>query len=99
MKGIVYDFDESDVVIRNGSFLTDTIDNQNVALIAISQVCRIVNPKFGAQITARLTNRRRVYFPSVLADAAQQAKKDGARNVSLDIDEDNQLLFSGVYGN
>lgn len=97
MIGIVYDFDDGDVVIRNGSFLTDTIDNQNVALIAVSQVCRLLEPQIGAQITARVTNRKTVSVPAVLADAVQQAKKDGARNVSIELDENNQLLFRGTY--
>lgn len=97
MIGIVYDFDDGDVVIRDGSFLTNTIDNQNVALIAVSQVCRLLEPQIGAQITARITNRKTVSVPAVLADAVQQAKKDGARNVSIEIDESNQLLFRGTY--
>lgn len=97
MIGIVYDFDDEDVVIRDGSFLTDTVDNQNVALIAISQVCRLLEPQIGAQTTARITNRRTVEIPAVLADAVRQAKEDGARNVSVELDDNNQLLFRGVY--
>ena len=42
MIGIKYDFDVGDVVIGNsGQFETATIDNQCVALISLSQVCRL----------------------------------------------------------
>lgn len=97
MEGLIFDFDEGDLVIAGEAFAHGNIDNQNVALIAISQVCRVTEPQVGAQITARLTNRKTVSTAAVLADAVAQAKADGARNVSIELDEDNQLIFQGTY--
>ena len=70
MRGIVYDFNVGDVVIsESGPFVKGTIDNQNVALIAVSQVCRITKPEIGAQIGARIVNRRTSEIAGVLANA------------------------------
>lgn len=97
MKGIVYDFNVGDVVIsKDGPFVKGTIDNQNVALIAVSQVCRITKPEIGAQIGARIINRRAGEVAGVLADAKKQAQKDGATDVSIEL-IDEQLLFTGRY--
>lgn len=97
MKGIVYDFNVGDVVIsEDGPFVKSTIDNQNVALIAVSQVCRITKPEIGAQIGARIINRRAGEVAGVLADAKKQAQKDGATDVSIEL-IDEQLLFTGRY--
>ena len=97
MKGIVYDFNVGDVVIsEDGPFVKGPIDNQNVALIAVSQVCRITKPEIGAQIGARIINRRAGEVAGVLADAKKQAQKDGATDVSIEL-IDEQLLFTGRY--
>lgn len=97
MKGIVYDFSVGDVVIsEDGPFVKGTIDNQNVALIAVSQVCRITKPEIGAQIGARIVNRRTSEIAGVLADAKKQAQNDGATNVVIEM-TDEQLLFTGRY--
>lgn len=97
MKGIVYDFNVGDVVIsEDGPFVKGTIDNQNVALIAVSQVCRITKPEIGVQIGARIINRRAGEVAGVLADAKKQAQKDGATDVSIELIEE-QLLFTGRY--
>ena len=93
MKGIVYDFNVGDVVIsEDGPFVKGTIDNQNVALIAVSQVCRITKPEIGA----RIINRRAGEVAGVLADAKKQAQKDGATDVFIEL-IDEQLLFTGRY--
>ncbi len=97
MRGIVYDFNVGDVVIsESGPFVKGTIDNQNVALIAVSQVCRITKPEIGAQIGARIVNRRTSEIAGVLADAKKQAQNDGATNVVIEM-TDEQLLFTGRY--
>ncbi len=97
MRGIVYDFNVGDVVIsESGPFVKGTIDNQNVALIAVSQVCRITKPEIGAQIGARIVNRRASEIAGVLADAKKQAQNDGATNVVIEM-TDEQLLFTGRY--
>lgn len=95
MTGIKYDFDVNDIVIApNGTIQKAIIDNQNVALIALCQVCRLNYPEVGAQIGARIIETHSV--DSVLADAKEQAKRDGAKNSDIRI-VDGQLSFSGTY--
>lgn len=99
MIGIEFDFDVGDIVIGPaGRFNTATIDNQCVALISVSQVCRITYPYYGAQIGARLINVPYGRVQSVLSDAKTMAQKDGAYNVSIEI-SNGTLTFSGDYGN
>lgn len=95
MTGIKYDFDVNDIVIApDGTIQKAIIDNQNVALIALCQVCRLNYPEVGAQIGARVIETHSV--DSVLADAKEQAKRDGAKNPDIRI-VDGQLSFSGTY--
>lgn len=86
----------SNVAPTPGPFTKAIIDNQNVALIAVSQVCRITKPELGAQVGARIVNRRTSEIASVLADAKKQAQDDGATDVTIEL-TDEQLLFKGRY--
>lgn len=100
MVGLKYDFTENDITIgSDGSFITAVTDNQNVALIALSQVCRLTVPELGAQVGARLINIRRSQASSVLFDAVRMAESDGAKNVRVEFVADNQLIFEGSYEN
>lgn len=95
MTGIKFDFDVDDIVIApNGVIQKAVTDNQNVALIALCQVCRLNYPEVGAQIGARIIETHSV--DSVLADAKEQARKDGAKNPDIRI-VDDQLQYSGTY--
>lgn len=84
------------VPAASGPFTKGIIDNQNVALIAVSQVCRLTKPELGAQVGARIINRRTSEIASVLADAKKQAQNDGATDVVIEM-TDEQLLFTGRY--
>lgn len=84
------------VPANSGPFTKGIIDNQNVALIAVSQVCRLTKPELGAQVGARIINRRTSEIASVLADAKKQAQNDGATDVVIEM-TDEQLLFTGRY--
>lgn len=98
MHGLKFDFEKGDIVINaSGTFETVPSDNQNVALIATSQVCRITRPEFGAQIGSRIVNQKYAGVSSVLADAKRQAEADGAKNVSIRFTEEQQLIFVGTY--
>lgn len=98
MNGLKFDFEKGDITINSsGTFDTATIDNQNVALIAVSQVCRLTRPEFGAQIGSRIVNKQYSSVGSILADAKRQAENDGAKNVKISFTQDNQLIFVGTY--
>ena len=97
MTGLKFDFDIGDIVIDQGRFVTANIDNQNVALISLSQICRLTRPELGAQIGARLLNRKPVSVSAVLVDAERQAKSDGATNVFVGFSDSNSLTFGGKY--
>lgn len=99
MTGLKFNFDEGDITISDGRFVTANIDNQNVALIALSQVCRLTRPEVGAQIGARLLNRKLVSVNAVLTDAEQQARGDGATDVFVGFNDKNELIFRGSYAN
>ena len=100
MVGLKYDFEGQDLHIDplTGAFITADTDNQNVALIALSQVCRLTQPEIGAQLPARIVNVRRSSVGSVFNDAMQQARKDGAKDVFVGFDSNNNLIFKGNYG-
>lgn len=97
MTGLLYDFDQQDIVIKGGRFVTANVDNQTVALVAVSQVCALTKPQLGAQLTARLANRRTVNTSSAIADAIQQAQEDGATDVSIQFIDNELLNFEGKY--
>lgn len=100
MRGFKFDFNTSDLIIgTDGQFPVASIDNQNVALIAVSQVCVVTKPEIGAQIGARLMNRPINLVGSVLADAKRQAESDGAKNVVIKFTKNGQLIFTGAYEN
>lgn len=99
MTGLKFNFDEGDITISDGRFVTANIDNQNVALIALSQMCRLTRPEVGAQIGARLLNRKLVSVNAVLTDAEQQARRDGATDVFVGFNDKNELIFRGSYAN
>ena len=99
MHGLKLDFDVNDIVLKgNGSFATTVIDNQNAALIALSQVCRITKPEVGAQIGSRLQNRRAASVAALLAEARRMIERDGGRDVSVILDG-AQLSFLTRYDN
>lgn len=97
MTGLLYDFDQQDLVIRGGRFVTANVDNQNVALIAVSQVCILTKPEKGAQLTARLANRKTVNTALAIADAEKQAQDDGATDVKITLSDNDILNFEGKY--
>lgn len=98
MVGLVFDFEKGDIVIdASGSFATAGIDNQNIALIALSQVCRLTFPEIGAQIGPRLMNIPKSRAGAILADAKHQAEADGAKNVKIQFTNTDQLIFVGEY--
>lgn len=98
MNGLKFDFEKGDITINSsGTFDTATIDNQNVALIALSQVCRLTFPEIGAQIGSRLINAPTSSASTVLADARHQAESDGAKDVKIQFTPDNKLIFVGNY--
>lgn len=98
MNGLRFDFENNDIMLDDsGRFITATTDNQNVALIALSQVCRLTKPEVGAQIGARIINRKPINVSAVLAEAKRMAESDGARNVSIGLDGNNNLIFVGTY--
>jgi hypothetical protein len=100
MHGLKFDFEKGDLVINaSGAFEIGSTDNQNVALIATSQVCRLTRPEFGAQIGSRMVNQNYASINSILADAKRQAETDGAKNVSVRFTEEQQLIFVGTYEN
>lgn len=99
MVGLKFSFDVNDVEIVDGAFAIANTDSQNVALIALSQVCRLTAPEVGAQIPARIINVKTPNADAVFSDAMSQAKKDGAKNVFVGFDNDNNLIFKGSYGN
>lgn len=98
MTGIKFDFEKGDITIDStGSFSIAEIDNQNVALIALSQVCRLTFPEVGAQIGSRLINTPVSGVSAILADAKRQAEADGAKDVKVSFTQDNKLIFVGKY--
>ena len=100
MNGIKFNFDTNDLTVgSNGSFDTAVIDNQNVALISLSQVCRLTKPEVGAQIGSRLINIRRSAASAILLDAKKQAENDGAKNVRIQFTSERNLIFTGTYEN
>lgn len=97
MRAIKYDFDIKDIVVaKAGNFEIATVDNQNIALISVSQVCRITKPEVGAQIGTYIINRQNRNIGAILGRAVRMAENDGAKNVSVNITDD-QLLFRGYY--
>lgn len=94
-----YDFTKGDIVldIATGSFETAVTDNQNVALIACSQICCLTYPEIGAQLPARIMNRRRMSIDAIIAEAKRMAEADGARDVRISLNDDQTLSFAGNY--
>lgn len=100
MRGFKFDFNTSDLIIgTDGQFPVATIDNQNIALIAVSQICVVTKPEIGAQIGSRLINRHTGSVGSALAEAKRQAESDGAKNVVIKFTKNGQLIFTGAYEN
>lgn len=97
MDGLKFNFEQNDLVINGGSFETAVIDSQNVALIALSQVCLLTQPQLGSQIGSRIINAKRGAVNTVLADAKRQAERDGAKDVRIILTNDGQLTFTGTY--
>lgn len=99
MNGLRFDFATNDLIIESGSFATANIDNQTVALISISQICRLTRPELGAQLPSKLINRKVPSVSSILLDAVTMAENDGATNVSVRFIDSDNLQFLGTYEN
>ena len=99
MHGFYFDFLTGDIAIdETGAIGTATIDSQNCALISLSQVCRLTKPEVGAQIGARIINRKRQHTSAVLAEARRMVEADGGKNVSVQADNTGRLQFKATYG-
>lgn len=99
MEGIKFNFDKEDIDIIDGKFATANVDNQNVALITLSQICRLTYPEVGVQAASRMLNAKPATVDSILIEARKQAQKDGAKNVVIGFTEAGDLIFTGNYGN
>lgn len=100
MRGLQYNFEEQDLVIKpNGTFSTAITDNQTCALITLSQVCRITMPEIGEQIGAKLINRKTRSVASILSAAERAVESDGATQVAITLDDNSNLQFKANYGN
>lgn len=99
MKGLKFDFAENDLVINedSGEFETAQIDSQNIALIAISQICRVGDPRLGAQIGSRIINQPISRASVALGEAQRMAERDGATGVNIQLTADGKLYFNGAY--
>ena len=99
MKGLKFDFAENDLVINedSGEFETAQIDSQNIALIAISQICRVGDPRLGAQIGSRIINQPISRASVALGEAQRMAERDGATDVNIQLTADGKLYFNGAY--
>lgn len=94
----MFDFENNDIILQeNGTFKSTTVDNQNCALISLSQVCRITRPILGAQIGSRLINRQRRHVSSILSSAKRMVQDDGGKNVVVDFDLNENLIFIAEY--
>lgn len=98
MLGLKFDFEQNDITIgADGSFVTAQTDQQNIALIALSQVCQLTNPRLGAQIGSKLINRPASSASSLLGAAQRMAEDDGATDVAITLTSDGKLYFNGKY--
>lgn len=98
MNGLRFDFEANDIVLSpSGSFAVSQIDSQNCALISLSQITRLTKPEIGAQLASQLQNRKQRSVASVLAEAKRMVEADGAKNVSITIDENDNLKFEATY--
>lgn len=97
ISALFFNFDDNDIVIgSNGSFVVTDTSNQNVALIAMSQVCRVTYPEVGAQLGSRIVNQRSSAVSAVISEAVRAAESDGASNVSITL-SGNDIQFKGTY--
>jgi len=99
MNGLLYDFEQRDIVMTNdGSrFVEADIDSQNCALIAMSQVCRLTAPHVGASLVSRLINRKRRSVQADIAEAERMVKADGGKNVQIILTDTGQIQFKADY--
>ena len=97
ISALFFNFGDNDIVIgSNGSFVVADTSNQNVALIAMSQVCRATYPEVGVQLGSRIVNQRSSAVSAVISDAVRAAEADGASNVSITL-SGNDIQFKGTY--
>ncbi len=84
MIGMMYDFEAADIRFDDfGAIEKAVIDNQNCALIATSEVCRITRPEVGAYLFARVINRQAKDVKQLVADARRMVEADGGKQVYL----------------
>lgn len=104
MTGLLYSWDDGDIVLReNGTFRTADIDSQTCALIGLSQICRITVPELGAQLGAKLQNRKLNRVRRDVSAAIRMVENDGGRDVVIELIRnaegiDPSLNFDAVYG-
>lgn len=97
ISALFFNFDDNDIVIgSSGSFVVSDTGNQNVALIAMSQVCRVTYPEVGVQLGSRILNQRSSAVSAVISEAIRAAESDGASNVSITL-SGNDVQFKGTY--
>jgi hypothetical protein len=98
MDGLFFDFETNDIVLKaNGSFATANIGSQSCALVANSQVCRLTKPEVGEQLSAKIVNRKGVGISRDITKAEAAVKKDGGKNVSININDEGQVNFYAEY--
>lgn len=97
ISALFFNFDDNDIVIgSNGSFAVVDTGNQNVALIAMSQVCRVTYPEVGVQLGSRIVNQRSSAASAVVSEAVRAAETDGATDVAITL-SGNDIQFKGTY--
>ncbi len=99
MIGFVFNFENNDFdVDTSGTIITNSIDSQNCALIAVSELCRLTAPEVGARLAARLINRRARSARKDIAEAERMVERDGAKRVRIYLNTDGTLQFTADYG-
>lgn len=99
MVGIYYDFIDGDIHFdSNGAIEKAVIDNQNCALIACSEVCRLTKPELGAVLGARILNRHPVDATARLAEARRMVEDDGGKKVTITLTDSKNVEFHADYG-
>lgn len=97
ISALFFNFDDNDIVIgSSGSFVVADTGNQNVALIAMSQVCRVTYPEIGVQLGSRIVNQRSSSANAIISEAVRAAETDGATDVAITL-SGNDIQFKGTY--
>ena len=97
ISALFFNFDDDDIAIgSSGSFVVADTGNQTVALIAMSQVCRVTSPEVGVQLGSRILNQRSSAVNAVISEAVRAAETDGATDVAITL-SGNDIQFKGTY--